>query len=96
MQVPALPGSAHDRQVPVQVMPQQIPCSQNPELHSAALPQVAPAAFCRSSPLMQLLGATQSPSFAQMTMHLLSLPHMNGAHVWVSGATQTPLAVAAP
>ena len=90
MQVPALPGSAHDRQVPVQVVPQQIPCSQNPELHSAALPQVAPGGFLPQLPLMQLLGATQSPSFAQMTMHLLSLPHMNGAHIWVSGATQAP------
>ena len=90
MQVPALPGSAHDRQAPVQAMPQQIPCSQNPELHSAALPQVAPGGFLPQLPLMQLLGATQSPSFAQMTMHLLSLPHMNGAHVWVSGAMQAP------
>jgi hypothetical protein len=78
--VPALPGSAHDRHVPAQAVPQQTPCSQSPELHSAALPQVAPGGFLPQLPLMQLLGATQSPSFAQITMHLASVPHLNGAH----------------
>jgi hypothetical protein len=81
VQVPALPGNAHDRQVPVHVVPQQTPCSHIPELHSAAFPQVAPIGFLPQLPLMQLFGATQSPSFAQITRHLLSVPQRNGAHV---------------
>lgn len=31
--VPGEPATAHDRQVPVQVVRQQTPCSQKPELH---------------------------------------------------------------
>ena len=79
--MPALPGNAQDRQVPVQVVPQQTPCSHMPELHSAALPQVAPIGFLPQLPFMQLFGAMQSPSFAQITKHLPSVPQLNGAHV---------------
>jgi hypothetical protein len=78
--IPALPGSAHDRQVPVQVVPQHTPCSQNPELHSAALPQVPPRGFLPQLPFTQVSGGTHSASFAQMVRHLPSLPHANGAH----------------
>jgi hypothetical protein len=80
VQAPALPGSAHDRQVPVHALAQQIPCSQKPDWHSTALPQVPPGGFLPQLPLMQLLGATQSASLAQMTRHLPSVPQPNGAH----------------
>ena len=75
-----LPGTAHDRQVPVQAMPQQTPCSQKPELHSGPPPQAAPIGFLPQLPFTQLLGATHSPSLAQITRHLASAPHVNGAH----------------
>ena len=45
MQVPALDGNAHDLQVPVQAVEQQIPWAQKPELHSTSLPQVPPTGF---------------------------------------------------
>jgi hypothetical protein len=44
-QVPTLPVSAHDWQVPLQSLSQQNPCEQNPELHSAAIPQLTPVCF---------------------------------------------------
>src|SRR5262252_1750756 len=85
-----LPGSAQERHVPVQAVPQQIPSSQKPELHSAALPQVAPIGFLPQLPALQLVGATQSASPAQMTMHLALLPQVNGAHDCAAGATHAP------
>jgi hypothetical protein len=41
-QVPGLPGSAHDWQLPVQAVPQQTPCSQWPLVHSSSLAQSWP------------------------------------------------------
>ena len=61
MQVPRLPASAHERHVPVQLEVQQTPCSQNVELHSAGAAQVAPIGFLPQLPVMQVLGALQSP-----------------------------------
>ena len=43
VQAPSLPGSAHDRQVPVQVVLQQTPCWQMPELQSSPTAQVPPS-----------------------------------------------------
>ena len=60
MQVPGVPGFAHDWQVPVHAVPQQTPCSQNPELHSAALPQAALIGFRPQLPPLQVLGEAQS------------------------------------
>ena len=50
VQVPTLLGTAHERQVPVQVVPQQTPCSQKPELHSGPPPQAAPIGFLPQLP----------------------------------------------
>src|SRR5262252_7891036 len=75
-----LPGSAQERHVPVQAVPQQITSSQKPELHSAALPQVAPIGFLPQLPALQLVGATQSASPPQVT----------GAHDCAAGATHAP------
>ena len=74
MQVPALPGNAHDRQVPVHVVPQQTPCSHIPELHSAAFPQVAPIGFLPQLPVMQVLGALQSPLTVQVVRQVPLAP----------------------
>jgi len=80
VQVPTLLGTAHERQVPVQVVPQQTPCSQKPELHSGPPPHAAPIGFLPQLPLMQLLGARQSASLVQMVKQRPSLPQLNGVH----------------
>jgi hypothetical protein len=90
VQVPMLPGTAHDRQVPGQVPPQQTPCSQKLELHSRAPPQAAPIGFLPQLPLMQLLGGRQSLSPVQIVRQRLSVAQLNGAHVWPGVGSQTP------
>ena len=80
VQVPTLLGTAHERQVPVQVVPQQTPCSQKPELHSGPPPHAAPIGFLPQLPLMQLFGARQSASLVQMVKQRPSLPQLNGVH----------------
>lgn len=44
LQAPAVPGSAHDLQLPVQLDPQHTPCWQNPDAHCDAAVQVVPSA----------------------------------------------------
>jgi len=60
VQVPALPDSAHDRQVPLQLEAQQTPCWQSPDAHSVPAAQVRPSGFFEQTPALQMLGATQS------------------------------------
>ena len=67
-QVPALPASAHDWQVPVQAELQQTPCAQKPDPQSAATAQVAPIGFFPQLPLVQTLGETQSAVEAQVVL----------------------------
>jgi hypothetical protein len=43
LQVPSLPVSAHDMQVPVQLDAQQTPCWQRPDAQSVVAVQVAPS-----------------------------------------------------
>ena len=81
MQVPTLPGTAHDLQVPVQVPPQQTPCSQKPELHSPAPPQVAPIGFLPQLPEMQVFGLVQSAFVVQVVRHAAVGPQTYGSQV---------------
>ena len=90
MHVPTLLGTLHDRQVPVQAPPQQTPCSQKFELHSAAPPQGAPIGFLPQLPLMQLLGARQSASLAQIVRQRLSFPQLKGVHDWPAVVSHLP------
>jgi hypothetical protein len=60
VQVPAVPVSAHDRQVPVQLELQQTPCWQSPDAHSVPPAQVTPSGFFVHWPALQMLGAMQS------------------------------------
>jgi hypothetical protein len=90
VQVPTLPGTLHERQVPVQAAPQQTPCSQKPELHSGPPPHAAPIGFLPQLLLMQLLGATQSASVVQMVRQRPSVAQLNGAHDWPGVEAQTP------
>ena len=53
-QVPLLPPSAHDMQVPVQALVQQTPCWQKPEAHSAAVVQAVPGDLSTQAPELQM------------------------------------------
>jgi hypothetical protein len=90
VQVPPLPGSAHDLQLPVQVVAQQTPVAQIVELHSASPPQVAPRGFLPQLPFLQVLGATQSASVAHVVAHCPFAPQLNGAHVCEPALGQAP------
>ena len=53
-QVPAVPETAQDMQVPVQALLQQTPCWQKPEAHSAAVVQGVPGVFNVQTPELQM------------------------------------------
>jgi hypothetical protein len=75
-QVPSLPDTAQDLQVPSQAVMQHLPCAQFVELHSASAPQLAPSGFLPQLPLAQVFGETQSASVVQVVRHVLP----SGAH----------------
>ena len=66
VQVPAVPASAHDRQLPVQAEMQHDPCSQKPLAHSVAAAHVAPFGFFEQVVPLQTFGDTQSEVVAQL------------------------------
>jgi hypothetical protein len=74
-QVPSVvgPGSAHDLHVPVQLLPQQTPCSQNPEAHSLAAPQATPTPLSVHAVPLQLAGETHSLGVAPGAQLVLQL-----------------------
>ena len=63
---PAVPASPQDRQLPVHAVRQQVPCSQKPLAHSAAVVHDAPLVRLPQLPALQTLGATQSASPVQV------------------------------
>ena len=73
-QVPIVPVSPHDRQMPTQAVAQQTPCSQNPELHSPAAPQVAPIGFLPQLLERQVFGLVQSAVDAQVIRQVPPVP----------------------
>ena len=87
VQVPAVPASAHDRQVPVQLELQQTPCWHRPEAHSVAPVHVVPSGFFVHWPALQMLGAMQSALVAQVVRQVplgpqLYAPHEIGVATW--------------
>jgi hypothetical protein len=85
--VPALPDSAHDRQVPVQLELQQTPCWHRPDAHSVPPVQVVPSGFFVHWPPLQMLGAMQSLSVEQVVRQVplelqANAPHEIAAVVW--------------
>ena len=64
--VPAVPVIPHERQLPVQAVRQQVPCSQKPLEHSAAAVHAAPLGRLPQLPPVQTLGATQFASVVQV------------------------------
>lgn len=90
LHVPALPVSAHDRQVPVHAVAQHTPCSQNPVTHSEPAAHVRPAGFFPHAPLLHTLGETQSPSVVHAILHSVS-PHVYTPHDCGVVAWQVPV-----
>jgi hypothetical protein len=82
MQVPALPGTAHERHASVQAVWQQIPWAQNPELQSSGPPQTPPMGRFPQLPLLQLFGAAHSAPEEQLLAHCWPPgPQTNGAQL---------------
>jgi hypothetical protein len=90
MQVPALPVIAHDMQLPVQVVAQQTPCAQWPDLQSPSAPQLAPGGLGPQLPFTQKLPVVQSASAEQVVLHVPVVPQMNGEHDWLIATLQFP------
>lgn len=88
-QVPRLALRAHDMQVPVQVVAQQIPCAQKVDWHSAPAEQTAPFGLRPQEPLMQEAGEAQSALPAQVALQAL-VPQVNGKQEVEVGTTQVP------
>jgi hypothetical protein len=74
--VPAVPVIPHERQLPVQAVRQQVPCSQKLLEHSPAVVHAAPLGRLPQLPPVQTLGATQSASAVQVTRQVPEPPHL--------------------
>ena len=79
VQLPSLPGTAQLLQVPVQVVLQQAPCWQMPELQSSGPAHLPPSGRLPQLPLLQELGGVQSASAVQLVLHA-PVPHTKGSH----------------
>jgi hypothetical protein len=87
LHVPRLPASAHDWQVPVQAVAQQVDWLQFPCTHSAPVMQDAPSDFLPQTLIvegagrgLQVFGLTQSVLDVHEARHAVA-PHTNGVHV---------------
>lgn len=92
-QVPTLPVSAHDWQVPLQAVSQQNPCAQKLELHSLPIAQVTPFCFLPQAVPWHEFGARQSAFDVATVQEVLQdeMPsHRNGAQLAAVGAPQCP------
>ncbi len=89
VQVPAVVGKAHDRQVPVQAVRQQTDCAQKPLPHSVPSAQVAPGDLRPHEPPVHTAGGSQSASAPQLALHA-EAPQRNGKHELAAGVTQAP------
>jgi hypothetical protein len=77
LQLPGVPPSAHDRQLPLQAVAQQTPWAQNPLWQSPAAAQLAPGGRRPHEPLLHILGVAQSASAAQVDLQA-RVPHLKG------------------
>jgi hypothetical protein len=88
-QVPPVPVSEHDMQVPVHAVLQQTPCAQNPLLHSPPAVHAAPSGFSPQLDAVQTLPLVQSALAVQLARQLPPL-HTYGAHGWDEPGVQVP------
>jgi hypothetical protein len=73
VQVPGVPGSAHDLQEALQVVEQQTPCAQTPEPQSTSAVHGAAIGFLPQELRVQTLGATQFAAAEQVSKHFVPL-----------------------
>jgi hypothetical protein len=85
-----VPASAHDLQVAVQVVAQQMLCAQMPLAQSPFAAQLLPLGRFTQTPMTQTLGETQSVSTLQV-LRQAPVPHTNGSHIDVVAAWQVPV-----
>jgi hypothetical protein len=78
-QVPAMPGTAQEKQLGQLADPQQTPSTQLPLVHSAPATHASPLGFDVHEPDRQNSPAVQSASAAQ-TVRQAAGPHLYGAH----------------
>ena len=71
VQVPSVPVSAHEAQVPEQLDAQQTPCWQRPEAQAVPTVQAWPSGASVQVPALQMLGAVQSVSAVQLILQIL-------------------------
>jgi hypothetical protein len=95
VQVPALPVTLQDWQVPQAGDAQQTPSTQlSPLRQSVVAPQACPWRFLLPHRLVfesQMFGARQSPSLLQAVLQLVDPLHANGAQLVVLAFWQVPL-----
>src|SRR6185312_2898270 len=90
VQVPAVLAEAlHDLHAPLQLVLQQTPWLQKPDLHSSPLAQARPGSFSPHEPLAQTAGASQSALLLQAPLHAL-VPQTYGKQDVAEGFTQVP------
>jgi hypothetical protein len=78
-QEPSVPGSAHDLQGFLQVVPQHTPCQHSLDAHSAAFEQSAPLIFLPHELPLQTFGGMQLLLLLQASKQRWPL-HAKGAH----------------
>lgn len=89
VQVPGVPVSTHDMQVPVQAVLQQTPCAQKPDWQTVPELQGDPGGSLPQLPPVQEFGETQSAFVVQVVLQA-PVPHSNGSHFWVVAVRQAP------
>jgi hypothetical protein len=89
VQVPGVPVSAHDMQVPVQAVLQQTPWAQKPDWQAVPAPQGEPGGSLPQLPPVQEFGETQSEAVVQVVLQA-PVPHSNGSHICVVAVRQEP------
>jgi hypothetical protein len=85
--VPTVPGSAHERQVPVHELAQQTFCWHCPDWHSVPAVHAAALSFFEQTPLLQTKPVAQSPSIVQVVRQVLFVlqayvPQEAGVPTW--------------
>jgi hypothetical protein len=89
VQVPVLPGSAHDMHVPAHAVWQQMPRTQKLLAHSAPSPHTAPSVLRPHEPPLQTPGGAQSASAVHVDLQALA-PHRNGKQELAAGIAHVP------
>ncbi len=89
VQVPGVPVSAQDMQVPVQAVLQQTPCAQKPDWQAVPAVQAEPGGSLPQLLLVQEFGETQSVLVLQVVLQA-PVPHWNGSHICVVAVRHAP------